>query len=775
MKNKRKIVWLGILVCICLQLLEGRVPLEVKANQEVVEVGGVEVPKDLLPYLGRGRSLVAPKEPLGAFRSAGDMVRITPGKLDAYGTWATNEFQVLSPEGEFLGFCAEPNSGTPAGNYTASILENDFIKWCLIKYKTEPETFQLGQSFYSAAHAIIGYAYTGQTTGLNEGQIQAVQKFLNHPAIQEDLKRRVVRTSEQGRVVEKSMSDYTCYIAMNSLQDIVWVQEVPKGRIKVEKVSSNPGISENNPSYHLSGGIYTIFRDKGCTESVGQIALNGNGEGSMEIPKGKYYVKETKAPKGYGLDEELYAVEVLEGQEVLVGGKKVQDSPQNMPLNLILTKKDKELKQSIPLGGGSLEGAEYKISYHPKGEREKQALRTWYFQTDERGEIHLTQEKKYFLSEKSDALYQNEWGEYTIPLGTLVIQETKPPLGYLKNEEILEIQVEEVLNQKVEKNLEGVGTARLEGKKAGLSLEQVIRGDIAFRKISFETQKPLSGVVFEVTSKETGEKHKISTDENGYWSSASDYIPHSQNTNEGSSKSGIWFGESKAKERSPVDDGLGAFPYGIYEFREILGSENQGKEMIHFEVKIQKNGRLVDLGTKSNQDVKKQMEMKTKASSYGKKTVEPAPALKIQDICSIKGLEVGKTYILEGKQMIREENQSLKKDGQEVRGRTMFQATEKDMEVVVEFEVDTTHLQGKHLVTFETLWEEGKEKPILTHEDLSDENQTIQVMEVAKGKAVKTGDAHHVSVYVGLLLSSISFLLLFRRKERLNERETDLK
>lgn len=770
LRNREFKRWMRLLLCIVIQVF-GCFPCQsLYAADQRVEVGGVEVSSELLPYLGRGRSLVKDNEAGAGFRNAGDMVRITPGKIDVYGTWATNEFQVLRDGVEFLGFCAEPNAGTPAGNYVASVLDNDFIKWCLIKYQTEPQTFRLGQSFYSAAHAIIGYAYTGQTTGLNEEQIRSIQSFLQNPDMLEDLRRGVVRTSENGSLVEKKMSDYTCYIAMNTKQDIVWVQEVPRGWLRIQKVSSNPSISEKNSSYRLEGARYTIYEDEACKSEVGQLETGRDGEGRVELRKGRYYVKETEAPMGYGLEEEIYSVEIFSNQETLVGGKSISDSPQNLPLKLLLKKKDKELENNLPLGEGSLKGAEYQVSYYPMGRRKEPPLRTWLFRTDEKGEIRLTEDKEYFLSEESDALYKNEWGEYTIPLGTVVIEERKAPEGYVLSKEKIEIQIEEEKNQKVSVNEKGKKSARQVVEKTGTALEQVVRGDISFRKKDFETQKPLAGVVFEIRSKETGETHRIVTDENGYWSSSSDFVPHNQDTNGGRLGSGTWFGQSKEGRKAPVNNELGAFPYGTYEFYEIPGEQNKQKKMLYFEVKIKKDGQVVDLGTKFNQALKSQMEMHTQASSYGRKRVEANSKVEIQDTCQIKGLEVGKTYILEGRQMIRENQTPLRKDGVPVSSKTSFQATKKEMEVVVNFEVDATELSGKHLVTFERLYEEGKKEPLLVHEDFQDENQTIWITQQSEILPVKTGDEGTLGSYFGAVILSSSVLIYLIQKGRKSTR-----
>ncbi|MBQ8379655.1 MAG: hypothetical protein IJX34_02445 [Clostridia bacterium] len=59
----------------------------------------------------------------------------------------------------------------------------------------------------------------------------------------------------------------------------------------------------------LEGAQYTIFSNEACTTKVETVTLDANGNGtSSELPLGKYYVKETVAPTGYLLDENVYVV-----------------------------------------------------------------------------------------------------------------------------------------------------------------------------------------------------------------------------------------------------------------------------------------------------------------------------------------------------------------------------------------------------------------------------------------------------------------------------------
>ena len=113
------------------------------------------------------------------FSRPGTIATITPGKNHSYGSWGTCEFNVKTETGNHLGFCAEPNSGTPSGNFSVSILDdsqekNANIKAAVLCYVI-PELYEgLGKNIYNEkdnntyayCHALIGYLYNGSLTGL---------------------------------------------------------------------------------------------------------------------------------------------------------------------------------------------------------------------------------------------------------------------------------------------------------------------------------------------------------------------------------------------------------------------------------------------------------------------------------------------------------------------------------------------------------------------------------------------------------------------------------
>jgi len=94
------------------------------------------------------------------------------------------------------------------------------------------------------------------------------------------------------------------------------------GKIKATKASGATGVSNGNSSYSLEGAEFTLYNDEACKERAsfkdGSAAvLKTKADGTTpeyEIETGEYFIKETKAPKGYALDSKVSKLEVKNNQ-----------------------------------------------------------------------------------------------------------------------------------------------------------------------------------------------------------------------------------------------------------------------------------------------------------------------------------------------------------------------------------------------------------------------------------------------------------------------------
>lgn len=217
-------------------------------------------------------------------------------------------------------------------------------------------------------------------------------------------------------------------------------------KLQLHKSSSNKELTAGNGCYSLSGAEYGIYTDKACTKKIGSITTNASGYGSYSKyvdASASYYAKETKAPKGYELDETVYTF-VNSGKKAADGTKiysfSCTDDPVNDPVGIILQKKNAVTGETTSQGlGGAVFSIEYYAQeidkdYDVKADETAPALdsknlkRTWYIQTNSDG---LTRLDEKYLSDDflSDGLYYD--GNFvTIPIGTIVIKEVKAPDGY---------------------------------------------------------------------------------------------------------------------------------------------------------------------------------------------------------------------------------------------------------------------------------------------------------------------------------------------------------
>lgn len=517
-----------------------------------------------------------------------------------------------------------------------------------------------------------------------------------------------------------------------------------KGKLKLKKASSNPGISDNNPCYSLEGATYGVYSDSGCTQQVGTLTCSASGDSNIiDIAPGTYYVKETKAGKSYALDEGIHQVNVSGGQTATVN---VTDAPQNDPADMLVAKVDSETGKASPLGAGTLAGAEFTVKYYDgfytQESLPEKATRTWVLKTDEDGFTGISSAREnpdVYLS-SGDSFYQTADGKMnTLPLGTVTIQETKAPAGYLLSDSTVHLQ--QITSNT---SAEFVSTFVKPSEDAPTVREQVKRGDIAFNKVHGEDMTGLANVPFKITSKTTGETHIAITDVNGILTTEASACPHTQNTNGNdaalnadgtvdesklSIDNGLWFSGSKDAQTA-ADDSKGALPYDTYTFEELRCSANDSLNLVKFEVTVSRDAYTIDRGTVDD----KPIEIGTTATdgADGDHKLLASNQAEIVDSVSYKGLKKGTEYELQGTLMDAETGEALKgMDGKDITATAKFTPKASSGKQKVKFKFDATLLGGHNAVVFERLYLDGKIQA--SHEDPEDEDQTVEFLPVEIG------------------------------------------
>lgn len=717
--------------------------LEYKEDGTAVNKDLKGVDKDLKKYIGKGRTLT---EDWANYSNGiatmstnnGDSVTITPHDPVSYKAWKTHHFTISNPDGTSEeGFCAQPNKGTPKGQFQASVLNNNLIKYIILLYMDNPGGFTLGGNpdHYAVVHAVISYVYSGQTTGLTKGDISVISEFV------EDLKVGAEIMGQGGQTIGgRYADDYTLYVAMNDKQDIVWLSGNPKGDLDLVKSSANEDITNGNDCYSIEGAVYGVY-DKNGTE-VSRITTDANGQAKAEkLAAGNYTIKEIQAPKGYEKDDTVYPCTVPSGGTVQV---KVADNPGNDPAAIEISKIDQETGSLSTQGAASLEGAQFTLTHYGKyyteeqiksGEADKDAeangvaKRTWVVETKEKT---FSDKSKHYITGLNDEykvsgddFYYTEGNKNaTLPLGTLVVEESKAPQGYNLDGAYFKANgsTDKIDGKYVAQITKEGDIVKLNGGNEYSVSDRVIRGDISFTKMDEEEQSRMAGIPFKITSNTTGESHTVVTDENGYFSSASSFNKHSKDTNGGKADSGLWFGLNADGENVKVNDEYGAFPYDTYTIEEQRCDANQDKALYKGTFTVSRDNYQIDLGTIDNPDLT--ISTTVKDEETNSHYAQACDDVTLIDTVSYTGLKKNKEYTLSGVLVDKETGEPvLDQNGNQVTATTKFKPKTAEGTAEVEFAFDATGFDGKTLVVYEELTLNGEK--LAEHKDLNDEGQTI--------------------------------------------------
>lgn len=229
------------------------------------------------------------------------------------------------------------------------------------------------------------------------------------------------------------------------------------------------------------------------------------------------------------------------------------------PIRTLLKKKDAITGESMPQGDGSLAGAEFTVKYYENETASGTPSRTWIFATNEFGVLRLNDSAKI----SGDELYKNNNGIVSIPVGSISIEETKSPKGYLKSDTVLKIGFILEGDRIVKKDLttgQQISSTTSVDNVADLDVtlkEHPIYGGASFQKYDAETENEaqgsstLEGAVIDIYNESDsdvtveGVKYakgqkvlSLTTDKEGKCSTAADALP---------------YGTYMAKESSPSE------------------------------------------------------------------------------------------------------------------------------------------------------------------------------------------------------------------------------
>lgn len=306
---------------------------------------------------------------------------------------------------------------------------------------------------------------------------------------------------------EEAVPGYIGKMSWEGSYEAGWVgtltNTLQQGELKLKKASSLPDMTDGSDCYSLEGAEYGVYSSSSLSgaSKVGTLTTDADGNSNtLSLNAGTYYIKEITAPKGFALDPITYTVTVSAGSTAVLS---CTDLPQMYPVGVLLGKIDAETNKNKPQGSASLEGAQFTVKFYdglydtdPAASGET-AKRTWVFATDEDGWCQY--DTKYLIS--GDSLYTTKAGTPSLPIGTITIQETKAPEGYLINNEVFVRKItsdgtsESVTTYNYPKIPENILKLDLVKKQAGT--------DLVIPEASFEHTRP------------DGTTEILKTDENG--------------------------------------------------------------------------------------------------------------------------------------------------------------------------------------------------------------------------------------------------------------------
>lgn len=654
--------------------------------------------------------------------AADGTIQFNSGENIYYGDYVTAK---MTFDGDNVAYCVEPLKKTPqAGTYSYNLLPTDSPVRKALYYlpggygydaniKDQYLSGWSEDNAYVIGHLTVAYIYSGYDA----------ESGAFYGAPQNYIDKAIEVTNAINALPNPPQSFRAFIVPSNNDQTITgsWYQK-PYGYIEIRKSTANEGISGGNGNYSLAGAEYGVF--KGETQ-VTTLVTDENGyakSGELEVlESGSYTIRELKASPGFAIDTKSYNVTVESDATVSV---EVAEIPQSNPLSLLVQKIDAGTGEGTAQGNASLAGAEFTVKYYTVQSDSDPAVsgtepeRTWIFRTDEAGRIEFTSE---YLVSGDEFYYQMDGTTPCVPLGTVTVQETKAPEGYLLNESVF-----------VQKIVAGGTQETVECYQTAYVADQVYRGDLEFVKVSDGDLNRLANVPFSITSKTTGESHVIVTDRNGYASTSADWTPHTSNTNRGESASdGIWFGTGEP------DDTKGALPYDTYVIEEQRCEANEGMNLLKIEVTVYRDSVTIDLGTLTDDRI----EIGTTAldKETGTHLSNPDKEVTLIDTVEYEGLKKGEEYRLIGTLMDQETGEPILVDGEKVSAEATFTAKKSSGSVEVKFTLDGSALQGTTVVVFEELYQEDLK--LAVHADLEDKDQTIYFPKVATKVAdTETGE-----------------------------------
>ena len=222
---------------------------------------------------------------------------------------------------------------------------------------------------------------------------------------------------------------------------ILVVTSEPNGYLRVYKQSGNTSMTNGNSCYSLANAVYWVYTTEACTTRAqdvdgNNIVLTTTGTGYSNtacVKLNDYWIKEVTPSAGYKLDTTPHKVTVTEEHtETAPATATSSEPPLNDPVGIQIRKVD---SHGNTYSGVDLSGAVYEIKYYAgqytASNLPSSATTTWRIQTKKHGNNYRASlDDEHVILGSAVYGSSSSTGLYTIPLGTLTVQEITPPTGF---------------------------------------------------------------------------------------------------------------------------------------------------------------------------------------------------------------------------------------------------------------------------------------------------------------------------------------------------------
>ena len=516
-----------------------------------------------------------------------------------------------------------------------------------------------------------------------------------------------------------------------------------RGGIEIQKTDSETGDKPQGRAT-LKGAEYTVVR-AADNSTVFKLTTDEKGYAASEVnalPYGAYKIVETKAPKGYVLDNTPKEFSITaDGQVVsFTGEKSLKDSVIRGDLKGVKIAEDMIRMGGIP----------FKITSVTTGE-------SHVIVTDENGEFNTSSDWNLHSKNTNEGKTSSDgiWfgdieslddSKGALPYDTYTIEELPceaneymviiEPFDITVSRNMVTIDLGTITN-----DYRPTPTIHTTARDAATGLQMAYASGTVTVVDSVEIDNLVPGWKYDISGIVMDKKTVKSVKVNGR--------------------------DITSSASFTADD----YSISIDVEYSIDASELAGKSIVIYEY-LYRNGKLLA----SHEDINDEgqtihfPDVHTTATADGKHDVTAAAQIKITDTVKYENLIAGQQYILKGTLKDKSTGEDILINGSPVTVEKTFTAPASDGTVDVEFVFDATGLGGKNVVAYEKLYA-ADGNIVASHEDINDKGQTVSILH--PDVPPKTGDSYNWALWITVMLVSLagisSFIVIRKKYGRLSK------